>query len=241
MSKEVVKKVLTANEKIILLLKEIEEFKQITPSNEPIRIPCYKLSQKGLDNNFVHTFLKKLNNDLKIIKIIHLGEHHTIFVTTTNTYTNPDENNIVLELQDGFDEYYNKIIKNNLANNDKSLDKQEKEFELKITYSEHSREIIVNNFFLIAKPDFESENERVFYYLYQNPNRSVPRSEIEENFNGNKTLTKSFSKILENLNFKKDLKDVFFDVSKNAIQFHNPVSKERLGALGIKKIPIQVK
>ena len=108
-----------------------------------------------------------------------------------------------------------------------------------ISYSESSREIILNNLFLIAKPDFDSENEQVFNYLYKNPNKPVGRGEIMEDLKI--SLTKDFHKIVENLKFKKDLRKAFFDISQDSIKFFNPVSKERLQELGIKTIAIEIK
>ncbi len=110
-----------------------------------------------------------------------------------------------------------------------------------ISYSENSREILLNDLFLISKPDFESENDQVFYYLYRNPNKTITKVEVQENFTGNKTLTKDFNKIVENLKFKKDLRRAFFDISQDSIKFYNPVSQKRLQELGIKNIPIEIK
>jgi hypothetical protein len=96
----------------------------------------------------------------------------------------------------------------------------------KITYSEHSRDIKLNNI-VLCSPDFESENDRFFYFVYANPNRIIPMEELHKGMGGkpNKTI----SQILRDLKFKGDLKKLFFPVSNNKnVQFINPISKAYL-------------
>ncbi len=94
----------------------------------------------------------------------------------------------------------------------------------KITYSDHSREIKLNGI-TIARPDFESENDRFFNYLYNNPNRSVTKTEIEKAIQ--QTLKKSSSDILKDLGFTNNIRKIFFPgVTKMKVKFNNPISKE---------------
>jgi hypothetical protein len=178
--------------------------------------------------------LKKLELDKELIKINKFGKDAQY--VDELYYSKIDDDSYIIEIKEGFDEYCNEIFAED-SNINKNIIPNKK--ELKVSYSEHSRKIILNDFFLIAKPDFDSENEQIFHYLYRNPNKSITKSEIISDLKT--TLTKDFSKIIENLNFKKNLIGAFFDVSKNSIQFHNPVSQERLNALDITEISIQVK
>lgn len=234
------KNVKTAKDRIVDFLAEIDDVRQITEFGKPIRMSYEETKNKGFDKLFVSTFLKKLEQELKIIRVINIGSPCIgFFVLDGGGYSNPDEYYHVFELKVGFDDYYKRTIAE--ASSNKILPHSDnKNSGLKITYSEHAREIILNDFFVVSKPDFNSENEQVFYYLYRNPNRIIEKSEIEENFKSNQTLTKDFHKIVENLKFKKDLRKAFFDISQNSIKFFNPVSKERLQELGIKNIPIKV-
>lgn len=110
-----------------------------------------------------------------------------------------------------------------------------REIVYEITYSPW-REVLLNKDIKLSKPDFDSENDIVFNYLYKNPNKKIYRDGIEKE--EGREISKSLHKIVENLGFKGDLKKVFFQVSKNAICFNNPITKEDLEALGISKIKL---
>tara|TARA_R110000772_G_scaffold33377_1_gene81288 strand:- start:1133 stop:1843 length:711 start_codon:yes stop_codon:yes gene_type:complete len=228
-------------EKIETILNAINEAKYITPSSQPIKITHHKFrtlqlkDESYIEIDFIDTFLEKLEKDEGIIKIVKLGEPPAI-IFVVGSRIDPDDRYYIFEIKDGFDEYCSKIFSKN-DNINPTIGQNLK--ELRISYSEHSRQIILNDFFLIANPDFDSENEQVFFYLYRNSNKLIGKGELMEDLKI--TLTKDFNKILENLNFKKDLRKAFFDVSKDSIKFYNPVSKQRSEALGIKNIPIQVK
>lgn len=101
---------------------------------------------------------------------------------------------------------------------------EESEVVYKITYTKQ-RQILMNNA-QIGKPDFNSENDLVFSFLYANPNESFTNEQIEKAV-GVK-LNKSLHKIVENLGFEGDTKEVFISVSKSAIQFRNPITKKDL-------------
>ncbi len=93
-----------------------------------------------------------------------------------------------------------------------------------ITYTKQ-RQILMNNA-QIGKPDFNSENDLVFSFLYEHPNESFTKEQIEKAVSVK--LNKSLHKIVENLGFEGDTKEVFISVSKNAIQFRNPITKQDL-------------
>lgn len=93
-----------------------------------------------------------------------------------------------------------------------------------ITYSEHSREIRVNNI-LIAKPDFESENERFFTYVFSNPGQALEVKKIEEHYKTK--FNKRVSDILRDLRFNGKLRSVFFPVvTQEKVMFINPITKQ---------------
>lgn len=107
----------------------------------------------------------------------------------------------------------------------KESKQDKKDADYKITYTKQ-RQILLNDNAQIGKPDFNSENDLVFSLLYEHPNERFTREQIEKEVGV--TLTKSLHKIVENLGFEGDTKEAFFSVSKNAIQFRNPVTKEQL-------------
>ena len=100
-------------------------------------------------------------------------------------------------------------------------------YEIKLTTS---REILLNNL-VLARPEFGSENEIVFRYLFDNPNRPVKLDELQKRM-GDQAIKKTLHKIVENLGFQGDLKDAFFSVTKDSILFRNPIRKEDMKKLG---------
>ena len=125
---------------------------------------------------------------------------------------------------------------NNFGQKHKTINKEEQKEETsnkppdktaivyEIVYTKQ-RQILMNNA-QIGKPDFNSENDLVFSFLYTHPNESITKEQIEKAVGGK--LNKSLHKIVENLGFEGDTKEVFLSVSKDAIQFRNPITKEDL-------------
>ncbi|GAG02862.1 unnamed protein product, partial [marine sediment metagenome] len=99
------------------------------------------------------------------------------------------------------------------------------EIEYKITFTK-GREILLNDNYPIARPDFDRENEQVFSYLYNHPNEKFTIKQLKGALRIN--LVKSFHKIVENLGFTRGLKKAFFSVSRDSIEFRNPIKSEDL-------------
>jgi len=102
--------------------------------------------------------------------------------------------------------------------------------ELKLTLKDTS--LFLNDIFLITNTKFGSENYEILKYLLENPNRVISRKELAEN-TGLGNITKSLSKVIENLKFKGDMRKAFFKVRKTGIILYNPVTKSRLDELGL--------
>ena len=86
-----------------------------------------------------------------------------------------------------------------------------------------NREVRVNGFRL-SKPNFNSENELVFDFLFRNANRRIELSEIAEAIK--RPLTKKLREVVRDLGFIRELKEIFFpDISKTSIRFVNPVTR----------------
>ncbi len=98
-----------------------------------------------------------------------------------------------------------------------------------ITYT-NNREICLNEEFILSKPQLNGENDLVFSFLFQNPNKKFTLAQVETATNTR--LSKSLHKIVENLRFTGDLKKMFMNVSENAIEFKNPVVRDpSMGAI----------
>ena len=93
-----------------------------------------------------------------------------------------------------------------------------------VSYSDHTREIKLNNI-VLKKPDFNSENDNCFNFIYQNVGRPIGIEELEE-ATGSK-LNKRLAHIVRDLGFNNELKDVFFPVvTKDKVMFINPITKQ---------------
>lgn len=86
------------------------------------------------------------------------------------------------------------------------------------------REILLDGKYLLSKPNFKSENEVVFTYVFNNSGKTITLKEIEANTRIK--LTKSLPVIMDKLGFKKDIKKLFLDVSKSSIFFKKEITRE---------------
>lgn len=107
---------------------------------------------------------------------------------------------------------------------------------LNISYTD-ANEILINDLFLLSRPDYDSENEVVFEFLYHHPNKKHTVAEMTDALG--RTIGKSPHKIVENLGFTGNIKRIFMQVTKDAICFKNPITKTDLEKLGITKLKLQ--
>ncbi|MBP7700527.1 hypothetical protein KA111_00535 [Candidatus Woesebacteria bacterium] len=109
----------------------------------------------------------------------------------------------------------------------------------KITYNDHTREVKLNHL-VIAKPDFDSENDNCFQYILANAGRPIGIEELGQAV-GSK-INKRLAHIVRDLGFTGNLKKIFFPViTKDKIMFMNPISREYsikhdLPAINFKKL-----
>lgn len=94
----------------------------------------------------------------------------------------------------------------------------------KITYSEHTREIKLNNI-VLARLQSDSKNVNFFEYIYPKPNQQIAVSEIEKDTAYQ--LSSNIQDILRDLGFKGNIRKVFFPVAtKVKVMFINPITKQ---------------
>lgn len=94
----------------------------------------------------------------------------------------------------------------------------------KITYSEHLREIKLNNI-VLANLQSDSKNVNFFEYVFSNPNIPLAVSDIEEATA--MSLASNIQDILRDLGFKGNTRKVFFPIAtKSKVMFMNPISKQ---------------
>lgn len=217
-------------EQIWGMLQEVEGARGLSTSpNNQLRLPCYEKSTVGTVANLVYETRRKVLEKLQSLNAI-----QNLHKTKTGLY-----NYWAFLIGSKYKEVYNeheKLHKQAKSHQQTQHTKQSEaeSFAYRITYSEKTREIIINNF-LLANPDFDSENERVFTYIYKSPNKRISLKELQQNTG---KLGKTLHKIVENLGFTGNIRKAFFDVSKTGIRFRNPVTKTDLDELGIKHIKL---
>jgi hypothetical protein len=104
----------------------------------------------------------------------------------------------------------------------------EKEYQAdilyKVTYSEHTREIKLNNM-ILARLKFDSKSVNFFEYVYAHPNKPLSTKDIEEDTAF--SLSANIHDILRDLGFKGNIRKVFFPIAtKTKVMFMNPISKQ---------------
>lgn len=249
---------MTGKEKIYFLLGCIQDVRETSASGQPLKIdPMNDLYGKYQKEELSRIFAK-LEQDDHILKVLKTpsGTKTIDFVEGIIPDEPVPENDDGLWhielIQPAFNDYYSKIQqepeyqeftgkKPTTTPQDKVLvqpsqpAQQNSDIVYEVTYTQ-AREIMLNKVFQLAKPDFDTENDLVFNYLYKNPNQKFTKQQLEEAIG--RQLTKDLHKIVENLGFKADLRKMFFSVSATSISFKNPITQEDLEALGIQKIKI---
>ena len=90
---------------------------------------------------------------------------------------------------------------------------------------------------VLHRPIFYRQPDRLYQYLLKHPNRHINRKEIEGAYAQGFSMT--FPEIVSCLNFRGELRRLFFLVSKYDICFHNPVTWERMQGMHIKTEDIE--
>lgn len=100
-----------------------------------------------------------------------------------------------------------------------------------IHFERYARQLLLNDQYILSRPQIDEENARVMEFLCMNPNRAISQVEIEKTCG---ILSKTLHQIVSRLGFTGKRKTAFFTVQKNDVQFFNPVTLERLKSLSIK-------
>lgn len=104
----------------------------------------------------------------------------------------------------------------------------EKEYQTdilyKITYSEHTREIKLNNV-VLARLQSDSKNVNFFEYVYAHQNEQIDIKTIEQETAY--ALADNVHDILRDLSFKGNIRKIFFPIAtKTKVMFVNPITKQ---------------
>lgn len=94
-----------------------------------------------------------------------------------------------------------------------------------------NRMVLLNNTFILSKPNFNSENDNFMGYVLDNTEKIISKKDFKEI--PKIELKKSFYQILNDLGFRGEIRKVFFDASKSAIKFRNNVPESELEKLDV--------
>lgn len=225
----------TEADKNIKIGFDMKEFKRLNICNDELRQILLSLQQKRIikiDRDLVLNFNELFNS-------VYKSTAKKLFGRNTNNLSDYDrallniksdkefkklkqEGEIIITIKDltAFKKY--KFI----------LEQEDDVIIHQIEYRKN-REIVLDRKRTIAQPDFNSENDNFFEYVYNNPNKKIDLQELFEKIGTKKKV----SNILSDLKFTGDLKRIFFPASsKTAIMFINPVRKKYLKENGLKPI-----
>ncbi len=208
----------------------------------------YKVGRKNLEERLIISAGNELIKDIswiemrnilarlqmnKCIKVTAWPYNTKVINSGVDPYNDKDKSkrHYRITLLKGFDDYRQQQVDINK--------KSRNQVCLWISYSNKTREVLLNDIIILSKPNFNSTNDLVFKYLFNNPNITITRNKLEQNATkGN--ITKRLYEIIKDLGFKKELAKIFFSVSKNEIIFRNPITKQDLVDLENPKFRIKI-
>ncbi len=195
---------------------------------EGFDVEAYKKETVDILNEWFQTVVKVLDEQIK--------EKHHVFHFIQHKGSSMSLLGMPIELGNAFInfEYYLYALEDiilKLEERRNLLVRQEiaeKEYQTdilyKITYSEHTREIKLNNM-VLARPQPDSKSANFFEYVYSHQNQQIPIKDIEEETAYE--LAESIQDILRDLGFKGNIRKVFFPVAtKSKVMFVNPITKQ---------------
>ncbi len=226
------------------LLQKIDNLTYIAPEGEEISF--------SMDNNsglydaeleLVKGALHKMALELELLEIVsepNVSEKDSANSENTKNSQgkNTEDYKFVIRINNTqFDRYYRGYTEYNsglLVSKKNFLTKEDSPFAKKdgMELKYINRKILLNNIIILANPDFNSENDLVCEYLFNNVGRTLSRKDLESSLK--KPLIKDLNKIAEQLGFTKDIRKVFLSVSKTNICLKRvSISKEELKNLGL--------
>jgi hypothetical protein len=94
-----------------------------------------------------------------------------------------------------------------------------------------TRKVMLNNTFVLASPNFDTENHQFIEYILNHPNETLSKASIEKD--AKIVLKKSFHSTINDLGFSGEIRKIFFEASKTKVKFRNHVPQTQLAELEI--------
>ncbi len=99
-----------------------------------------------------------------------------------------------------------------------------------LNYNEMTREVILNNFFVVAAFRSDSLNCHLFEYFQNNPDREISYDELDQKILLGRSIR--LCKVADQMGFKADMKKALFTTTQKTIIYHpsrlNEFSKIRI-------------
>lgn len=140
---------------------------------------------------------------------------------------------INLKVLTGFDRYDKLLYKNNPTLN--SIPKSHEDKKIAETNNKKywidfkNRFVILNNRYIINEMQFDRYTEHWFEYIFNNPNTTLSLNKIRAATKVDSGRKKDdLHKFLDQINFKGQIRELFFDCNKGAIKLNNPITEETL-------------
>lgn len=216
------------NQIFALVVHAIDRAQSISYNRSKINL--YQTDENGLialNQRELLEVLKSLQTNEKVVKITFLPANLQPKPFPKILENLGDFNYFSLEIMDNFQDLITQIPKPKLLK--KVSRKVISDSEIVSVMSLNDVSVYLDDKYLIAKTNYDSSNYNAIKYILENPNRKITGKELKEKAGVNK----NFTTILDQLNFKGDLRKAFFEASKTAIILHNPLKSDRVKSLGI--------
>lgn len=214
--------------KVFAVLTAIHNASEIVSKGGSVYLVYDDEMAKSLNKIDFVQIVQKLEKDEKIIEILRVAswaaDDTDLYYFVNKTYENAFEIKLKTKFKKYFEEFAIQVSK--------SIHHEDGVYWIKFT---DDRRILINDLFQVARLNFDSDNEKIFKFLYENPNKLHNWDDLKEKIDDLKE--KDLHVLVRDLNLNKSLK-IFFDVSKNSICFKNPISKGDLEKSGIDYLQI---
>lgn len=107
--------------------------------------------------------------------------------------------------------YYKNGIKASKDSKTASIDQVDGNIHFEVRKIDNK--IWVNDRYLVGKPNFDQENELIFEYVFNNPDKDITKQELEQKLEI--TIKKTLSKVINELGFTGEIRKAFFVKSSN--------------------------
>ncbi len=192
-------------------------------------------SEKEPDIRSQHRILKMLSDRKMITLSPFYHQTNLMFSTALEIQGASPVGYYIKILQPKFDEGYEEITKQKTFVVDTPTKEKpnpvqsQNENIYSITFTD--RTVLLNNTFILSKPNFNSENENFLEYVIDNENKTISKKDIEDATG--KKIKKQFHNTVNDLGFKNEIRKIFFKVSKVSVIFKNSVSESEFDNLGV--------